>query len=67
MSDLGLLTKKEAAEFLRVSISTIEKLRYDGSIPFVKLGKRVFFKKTALADYVERQQFTYANKETSDG
>jgi len=27
----------------------------------------VFFKKTALADYVERQQFTYANKETSDG
>jgi len=60
VSDLGLLTKREAAEFLRLSVSSLDKLRDSGAIPFVKLGKKVFFKKAALIDYVERQQFTYA-------
>lgn len=59
MSDLGLLTKSEAAEFLRLSVSSLDKLRDAGEIPFVKLGKKVFFKRDALADYVDRQQFTY--------
>lgn len=59
MSDLGLLTTKEAAELLRLSPSAVLKLRMEGQIPFVKLGKRVFFKRDALVKYVDEQQLIY--------
>lgn len=59
MTELGLLTTKEAAELLRLSPSAIQKLRMEGHIPFVKLGKKVFFKKEALVKFVDGQQFAY--------
>jgi len=59
MTELGLLTTKEAAELLRLSPSAIQKLRMEGHIPFVKLGKKVFFKKEALVKFVDDQQFAY--------
>jgi excisionase family DNA binding protein len=59
MTSLGLLTTKEAAELLRLSPSAIQKLRMEGHIPFVKLGKKVFFKKEALVKYVDDQQLVY--------
>ena len=63
MSDLGLLTTKEAAELLRMSSSALQKLRYAGKIPFVKLGKKVFFKKDALVKFVDDQQLIYPTSE----
>ncbi len=64
MSDLGLLTTKEAAEMLRLSESALNKLRYEGQIPFVRLGKKVFFTREQLEKYVDSQQFVYTQKET---
>ena len=66
MNELGLLTSKEAAELLRVSVSAVNKLRIDGSLPFVKLGGKIFYKKDALASYVEDQQLVYPPRDTGD-
>ena len=59
MNDLGLLTTKEAAELLRLSPSAVQKLRMEGQIPFVKLGKKVFYKKDALIEFVDKMQLIY--------
>ena len=69
MSDLGLLTPEEAAELLRITPSAVNKLRMDGQLPFVKLGKKVFYKREALAEFVDNQQLIYPakNKEISHG
>ena len=64
MSDLGLLTTKEASEMLRVSQTALNKLRYDGKLPFVRLGKKVFFTREQLEKFVADQQFIYPEKET---
>lgn len=58
-TDLELLNTKEAAEFLRVSPSAIHKLRKEGQLPFVQLGKKVFFTKKALVEYVNDQTMIY--------
>jgi excisionase family DNA binding protein len=58
-SDLELLTTKEAAQFLRLSPSAIHKLRKEGELPFVQLGKKVFFKKETLVEYVNDQMRVY--------
>lgn len=36
-----LLTREEAAEVLRVSVSTIDRYLRDGTIPRVRVGKRL--------------------------
>jgi excisionase family DNA binding protein len=59
VNDLGLLTTKEAAELLRLSPSAVQKLRMEGHIPFIKLGKKVFYKKDALIEFVEKSQLIY--------
>jgi len=56
---LELLTTKEAAQFLRLSPSAIHKLRKEGELPFVQLGKKVFFKKETLVEYVNDQMRVY--------
>ena len=58
-TELELLTTKEAAQFLRLSPSAIHKLRKEGHIPFVQLGKKVFFKKESLVEYVNDQMRIY--------
>lgn len=58
-ADLELLTTKEAAQFLRLSPSAIHKLRKEGELPFVQLGKKVFFKKESLVEYVNDQMRVY--------
>lgn len=54
-TELDILTTKEAAQFLRLSPSAVHKLRKEGELPFVQLGKRVFFKKESLVEYVNDQ------------
>jgi len=41
----------------------------DGQLPFVKLGKKVFYKREALAEFVDNQQLIYPakTKEISHG
>lgn len=47
-----LLTTQEAAEFLRISPASMHKLKRNGELPFVELGKRVFFTREILINYI---------------
>jgi len=58
-NELELLTTKEAAQFLRLSPSALHKLRKEGELPFVQLGKKVFFKRESLVEYVNAQMRIY--------
>jgi excisionase family DNA binding protein len=64
VTDLGLLTTAEAAKMLRISETALNNLRYDGKIPFVRVGKKVFFTREQLESFVSDQQFVYPQKET---
>jgi hypothetical protein len=44
-----LLTRKQSAEFLRISLGTLDKL----DISYVRIRRRVFFKKLILERYLE--------------
>lgn len=63
--DIELMTIKEACSFMRMSRSKLDKLRNDGAIPFIKLGKKVLFKKGTLVDYLHDNQYMYESKETN--
>jgi excisionase family DNA binding protein len=50
---LRLLTQREAAEYLRLSERTLERLRVTGDGPaFVKLGRRVLYRDHDLLEWV---------------
>ena len=56
----GNLTRKEAAEYLRISVRTLDKLAQKGEIPYSKLGNgvraRVLYQQRTLDAYLERTQ-----------
>ncbi len=47
-----LLTVAEAAERLRLSVSTLYHLTSAREIPFIKIGQRVLFEERELAEWV---------------
>lgn len=51
-----ILTKKEAAELLRISIATIDRLMRDRKIPFSKINGKVLFLRKDLMDLLERKK-----------
>jgi predicted DNA-binding transcriptional regulator AlpA len=52
-----LLTPKETAEFLRVSLSWLAKARMRGDgPPFVKIGRGVFYREGALLQWLESKE-----------
>ncbi len=61
---MELLTRREAAAFLRISLRKLDSLAADGSIPFSKIGSseraRVVYDKTDLEAYVRRQRIDVA-------
>jgi len=48
-----IFTVTQAAEYLTLSKSTIYSLVSDGVLPSLKRGKRVYFEKRALLDYLK--------------
>lgn len=50
-----LLTTKEVAEKLNVSISTVKRMQEDGQIAFVKIGKCVRMREEHLENWIERR------------
>ena len=54
----GNLTRKDAAEYLRISVRTLDKLAQSGEILFSKLGNgiraRVVYQRKELDAYLER-------------
>lgn len=65
MSDL--LTVDEAAEYLRVSVSGLHKLRREAGLPYVKLGNRVLFKRDALNNYVDQRMINATQEVENNG
>ena len=49
----ALLTVEQAAQYLTVSERFIRRIRYEGRIPGVKLGKHLRFKKDDLDRFIE--------------
>ncbi len=55
--DIDRLTRPEAAQYLGVSVNTLESWacygRYD--LPFVRIGRRVFYRRTDLDRFIDRR------------
>lgn len=49
-----VLTRREAARFLRVSLPTLKRLMEEEALPFRTIGSRVLFGREALARWVNR-------------
>ena len=50
-----LLTRDEAARFLRVSISTLHRRVKDGDIPTIVMGGRTLFRQSDLEAFIDAQ------------
>jgi|GEM_PF-239787 len=51
------LDTAEACRYLGVSKSTLYKKNYVKAIPFTKAGKKVYYKKSDLEDYITQNRF----------
>lgn len=51
--ELDLMTKKEMMEYLRISKGTLDKMMRKREIPFIKLGKRVLFKRQEIDNWLK--------------
>ena len=51
----GLLTVREAAEFLSISRSKLYEMMDNGELNFVKLGRCVRYRRSDLDQYLDRQ------------
>ena len=53
-----LLTCVEAAKYLNISKSSMDRLRLNGYIPYVKIGKRkIRYKESDLKELIEKFRF----------
>lgn len=55
----GYLTTKQAAAYLSVSVSSINKLREEGAFPFRKFGTIVRFQRNELDKYADSCALTF--------
>ena len=53
---MELLKIAEAAEILRISVPTLQRLKQARKIPFIKVGGGIRFSKDDLVSYVEKQR-----------
>lgn len=47
------LTKEEASELLRISRPTLDRMIKRKEIPYIKLGRRVLFRKKDIDEFLE--------------
>lgn len=48
-----LLSRKEVAEFLKVSLVTVSKYQREGRFPYTRLGRHIYFKKGEIMKALE--------------
>lgn len=53
MKKEDLMTRKDVMEYLRISHQTLHKLMKQRAFSFIKLEKRVLFRKTDIDKYLE--------------
>ena len=56
MKNKELLTRKEAAQYLSISLSTLKNWTYDRLIIAYKLGGRIYYKKKELFNSLEEMK-----------
>lgn len=56
MSDKKLLTKQETVEYLRISMNTLYRLMKSGELPYIKLERKVLFKKEDIDKFIESKR-----------
>lgn len=49
----ALLTERQAAERLGISLSTLQRLRRLGDVSFIQIGRLIKYQEAQLADYLE--------------
>lgn len=49
-----LLQMQEAAKLLEVSISTLHTYKKNGALPFHRIGRRVYFKKSEILESLKK-------------
>ena len=59
-SDNDLLSTKEAAAYLKISMVTFWRIRRSAGIKSVSVGQKMFFRKSALNDYLNRKEVVNA-------
>ena len=52
--DKKLLTRDEAAEYLGISLRTLDRLRAEGKTSFVRLGGKIAYLREDLDAYIDR-------------
>ena len=50
-----LLTRREVAAALNISVDTLDALRYDEKIRFVRIGSRVYFTPDELRSFITKE------------
>jgi len=50
-----LLTRKEAAEMLRISLVTLSRYQKEGILQYAKFGRHIYFKKGAIMEAIENK------------
>ena len=53
---MKLLNRDEAAEFLRISMRSLDRLAARGEIPYSKIGKKVVYSQTDLESYFRKMR-----------
>jgi excisionase family DNA binding protein len=53
--DDRLLTEKETAEYLRIKVRQLYNWRVSGLIPFIRIGKALRYRKSAIDQVLARQ------------
>lgn len=48
----SILTKKEAAKFLRLSERRVDQLRESHGLPWISVGRKVLFSSRSLEDWI---------------
>lgn len=56
MNQERLLTRKDVMEYLRISHGTLHKLVKSRAIPFIKLERKVLFKKADVEAWLETKR-----------
>ena len=52
-NDVVFLNIEETSEFIKMKVSSIYQLKYQGKIPYYKRGKLLLFKKSELVNWIE--------------
>jgi len=56
---IDLLTRKEAAEYLKISLSTLDKMTKSDQIPFYKIGDSIKYIKTEINEFLKSKRNVY--------